>query len=203
MIEGKKIFITGGGGFIGSTLIEPLVERNRIVVTTHNVDALGEYNVWADPEAATIVFIGDIFPPERLPDRDAIMADLSAAMDRGCGIVCVHYATGLRGEHVAEEAEVLGKVRVVRRGGSALEKQRGRGVEQLAEIDQALAAAEADKAEQASQIDELGRRLNVALAREVNRLERYRSDFFGRLREVLGSNPTTQWFCCRWFSICF
>jgi chemotaxis protein MotB len=62
--------------------------------------------------------------------------------------------------------------------------------EQLADINQALAAAEADKTRQASTIDELGRRLNVALAREVNRLERYRSDFFGRLREVLGSNPS-------------
>jgi type 1 glutamine amidotransferase len=54
-------------------------------------------------KAATIVFIGDIFPPERLPNRDQIMAELSTAMDRGCGIVCVHYATGLRGEHVAED----------------------------------------------------------------------------------------------------
>ena len=55
--------------------------------------------------AATIVFIGDIFPPERLPNRDAIMAQLATAMDRGCGIVCVHYATGLRGEHVAQDGD--------------------------------------------------------------------------------------------------
>ena len=53
--------------------------------------------------ADTIVFIGDIFPPERLPNRNEIMADLSTAMDRGCGIVCIHYATGLRGEHVADD----------------------------------------------------------------------------------------------------
>jgi len=54
-------------------------------------------------EAATIVFIGDIFPPEMLPERDKIMAEVAAAMDRGCGIVCVHYATGLRKQHVAED----------------------------------------------------------------------------------------------------
>ena len=31
--------------------------------------------------------------------------------------------------------------------------------------------------------------MNIALARQVNKLERYRSEFFGRLREVLGENP--------------
>lgn len=56
-------------------------------------------------DAATIVFIGDIFPPEMLPNRDQIIAELSTAMDRGCGIVCVHYATGLRGQHVAENGD--------------------------------------------------------------------------------------------------
>lgn len=63
---------------------------------------------------------------------------------------------------------------------------------QLEEIDQALAAAEAAKTEQAAQIEDLGKRLNVALAREVNRLKQYRSDFFGRLREVLGANPSVR-----------
>ncbi len=52
-------------------------------------------------EAVTIVFIGDIFPPVMLPEADKIMAETAAAMDRGCGIVCVHYATGLRKQHVA------------------------------------------------------------------------------------------------------
>lgn len=31
MIEGKKIYITGGAGFIGSTLIGKLVEKNRVI----------------------------------------------------------------------------------------------------------------------------------------------------------------------------
>lgn len=63
---------------------------------------------------------------------------------------------------------------------------------QLEEIGQALAAAEQIKSEQAAKIDDLGERLNVALAREVNRLRQYRSDFFGRLREVLGANPSVR-----------
>lgn len=63
---------------------------------------------------------------------------------------------------------------------------------QLEEIGRALAAAEGRNAEQAAQIEDLGKRLNVALAREVNRLTQYRSDFFGRLREVLGANSSVR-----------
>jgi chemotaxis protein MotB len=63
---------------------------------------------------------------------------------------------------------------------------------QLEEISQALALAEEDKKSQQATIDDLGKRLNVALARKVNRLEQYRSEFFGRLRELLGDNPAVR-----------
>jgi type 1 glutamine amidotransferase len=56
-------------------------------------------------DAATIVFIGDIFPPERMDNPDRIKSKLASLMDKGCGIVCLHYATGLRGEHVAEDGD--------------------------------------------------------------------------------------------------
>ncbi len=59
----------------------------------------------------------------------------------------------------------------------------------LEEIATALAAAEAVKQTQEAEIADLGKRLNIALAREVNRLSRYQSEFFGRLREVLGESP--------------
>jgi type 1 glutamine amidotransferase len=52
---------------------------------------------------ATVVFTGDQFPPMRMPDSAAIMAQLGAMMKRGCGIVCVHYATGLRADDVAAD----------------------------------------------------------------------------------------------------
>ncbi len=56
---------------------------------------------------------------------------------------------------------------------------------QIAAIEGALQAAETkDKASQ-TKIADLGRRLNVALAQRVQELNRYRSDFFGRLREIL------------------
>lgn len=56
-------------------------------------------------DVQTVVFIGDLFPPEMMPNRDAIMADLAAMTKRGCGIVCVHYATGLEAKHVAADGD--------------------------------------------------------------------------------------------------
>lgn len=58
--------------------------------------------------------------------------------------------------------------------------------EQLARLNAALEAAEAKDVEQETVIADLGKRLNVALAQKVEELSRYRSEFFGRLREVLG-----------------
>ncbi len=55
--------------------------------------------------ADTIVFIGDTFPANRLPNANQNLADLEVMMARGCGIVCVHYATGLLGEDVSEEGD--------------------------------------------------------------------------------------------------
>ncbi len=56
---------------------------------------------------------------------------------------------------------------------------------QIAALEQALDASEARDTESRTQIADLGRRLNLALAQRVQDLSRYRSDFFGRLREIL------------------
>ncbi len=61
--------------------------------------------------------------------------------------------------------------------------------EQLSQLSAALALAETGAKAQKVEIAELGKRLNVALARRVQKLNRYRSEFFGRLREVLGDHP--------------
>jgi chemotaxis protein MotB len=61
--------------------------------------------------------------------------------------------------------------------------------EQIAHLAAALDASEKKAAEQQVQITALGQRLNAALAGKVQELARYRSEFFGRLREVLGDNP--------------
>ena len=60
---------------------------------------------------------------------------------------------------------------------------------QLAAIEAALNASETRDQEAQSKIADLGSRLNVALAQKVQELNRYRSDFFGRLREIIGNRP--------------
>ncbi len=60
---------------------------------------------------------------------------------------------------------------------------------QIAALEDALNASESRDRESQTRIADLGRRLNVALAQRVQELSRYRSDFFGRLREILGDRP--------------
>jgi len=57
---------------------------------------------------------------------------------------------------------------------------------QLTRIEAALNAAEATGEVQKVEIADLGQRLNLALAVRVEELEKYRSEFFGRLRQVIG-----------------
>ncbi len=45
---------------------------------------------------------------------------------------------------------------------------------------------------ESASVESLAEKLNVALAEKAQELARYRSDFFGRLREVLGENPNIQ-----------
>jgi chemotaxis protein MotB len=63
---------------------------------------------------------------------------------------------------------------------------------QLAALNEALEASEAKDKESQQKIADLGQRLNVALAKKVQELARYRSDFFGKLREALGGREDFQ-----------
>ena len=56
---------------------------------------------------------------------------------------------------------------------------------QIGALESALDVSETRDRESNTKIADLGRRLNVALAQRVQELNRYRSDFFGRLREIL------------------
>lgn len=59
--------------------------------------------------------------------------------------------------------------------------------DQLSKLSAALDLANANVKDKDIKIADLGAQLNLALANKVNQLEKYRSEFFGKLREVLGT----------------
>ncbi len=79
-------------------------------------------------------------------------------------------------------ARALAQVELLNQQISALRRQ-------LAALEEALDASEKREKESQSRVADLGQRLNIALAQRVQELSRYRSDFFGRLRTVLGNRP--------------
>jgi chemotaxis protein MotB len=106
-------------------------------------------------------------------------AEGAAAADAGARAAA---ATSALDEQKDISARALAEVDVLNQQIAALRKQ-------LAAIEDALSASEAANKESQSKIADLGARLNVALAQKVQELNRYRSDFFGRLRQILGSRP--------------
>lgn len=61
--------------------------------------------------------------------------------------------------------------------------------EEMSRLNAALEASEQRSQEQGVQLVDLGKRLNAALASKVEELSRYRSEFFGRLHQILGDTP--------------
>src|ERR1700728_1458943 len=79
-------------------------------------------------------------------------------------------------------SRALAQIEVLNQQISALRRQ-------LAALEEALQTSEKRDRESQGRIADLGQRLNVALAQRVQELSRYRSEFFGRLRAILGNRP--------------
>ncbi len=103
------------------------------------------------------------------------------AQGSGAGDAANARANQLSGELDSERQisqRALSQVELLNQQIAALRKQ-------IAALEDALDASEQRDKESNTKIADLGRRLNVALAQRVQELNRYRSDFFGRLREIL------------------
>jgi len=79
-------------------------------------------------------------------------------------------------------ARAMSQVELLNQQISALRRQ-------LASLEDALESSEKKDKESQARIADLGQRLNIALAQRVQELGKYRSEFFGRLRSVLGNRP--------------
>jgi chemotaxis protein MotB len=82
----------------------------------------------------------------------------------------------------AATARAVAQIEILNQQISALRRQ-------IAALESALDVTEKKEKDAQLHIADLGQRLNVALAQRVQELSRYRSDFFGKLRDILGNRP--------------
>jgi chemotaxis protein MotB len=158
---------------------EALVRLNQQIEELTNLLALERTQKNSDEtKIATLTATLDSAEREQKRLKDAA-AEGAAAADAGARAAA---ATSALDEQKDISARALAQVDVLNQQIAALRKQ-------LAAIEDALSASEAAAREAQSKIADLGSRLNVALAQKVQELNRYRSDFFGRLRQILGSRP--------------
>ncbi len=113
--------------------------------------------------------------------RLQVQIDQSAAQAAGSGGAAVQAEAAL-GKEKELSARAASRVDLLNQQIAALRRQ-------LAALEDALSASESKDKEAQSRIADLGSRLNVALAQRVQELAKYRSDFFGRLRQILGDRP--------------
>jgi chemotaxis protein MotB len=151
-----------------------------------DIDAL--HAVRADLEKQ----VGTLAAAQQQAERDAgalrdrskeLEAKLASAEERTVLAQKEIDARDIRLRALTEQSEAArGKVDELNASVAALRQQ-------LAQIMAALDISEGKVKQQQTQIADLGKRLNVALANKVQELARYRSEFFGRLREILGDRP--------------
>jgi chemotaxis protein MotB len=158
---------------------EALSRLNRQIEELTNLLALERTQKGADEtRLATLTATLDTAEREQQRLKDQVAQGVAAAADAGRASA----AQAALDEQKQISVQALAQVDVLNQQIAALRRQ-------LAAIEDALAASEASGKEAQSKIADLGARLNVALAQKVQELNRYRSDFFGRLRQILGSRP--------------
>jgi len=159
---------------------EALVKLNRQIEELTNLLALERTQKGADESRiSTLTATLDAAEREQKRLRDAA-SEGAASADSASGKASAAAQALDREKQIS--AQALAQVDVLNQQIAALRRQ-------LAAIEDALSASEAANKESQSKISDLGQRLNVALAQKVQELNRYRSDFFGRLRQILGSRP--------------
>ena len=123
----------------------------------------------------------------------ALSDDLSAERQKNAGLLANLAAEGSKGsaanqtisglqtaldKEKALTSEALSQVELLNQQIAAMRRQ-------LAQLNSILTDAETRNKSSEAQIADLGKRLNSALAQRVQELSRYRSEFFGRLRQIL------------------
>ena len=112
-------------------------------------------------------------------ERDRLKGVADAASGAAAAQGQVNQLAGELDAQKALSTRALAQVEVLNQQIAALRRQ-------LSALEAALNVSDQREKESQTRLAELGQRLNVALAQRVQELSRYRSDFFGRLRAILG-----------------
>ncbi|MFT3672775.1 peptidoglycan -binding protein [Aestuariivirga sp.] len=131
----------------------------------------------ADAEAQLLSLTDDLNSEKA--KNAGLMADLQAENEKGqsAGSIVSALQTSLDAEKKIS-SDALAKVELLNQQISAMRRQ-------LSQLNALLDAAEERNKASEAQVADLGKRLNMALAQKVQELSKYRSEFFGRLRQIL------------------
>lgn len=182
---------------LATAKIESDTQREEIASLADQATALESLKEKLESRVATLLQQNDEMT-ETLIIRDDFIEDQMAEL--AAVVHDVKALNALKAQLEKEIAELSGKVEETEgsllaeqdlsasaRAEVALLTQQTEALrKQLLQISLALNISESMNAEQEVQIQNLGQRLNAALATKVYELSQYRSEFFGRLREVLG-----------------
>ena len=135
----------------------------------------------AESQASITSLTATLESNAREQERLRALLDTNSAAAAANGGVASQANVALENEKQIS-SRALAQVEILNQQMNALRRQ-------LAALEDALNASETRDKDSQAKIADLGSRLNVALAQKVQELNRYRSDFFGRLREILGNRP--------------
>jgi len=159
-------------GELSASLAASEKEQKRLALDLESTEAA---RAASEDKAAQLVI--DIAALQRLKaELEAEAARLSSALDTS--------TTELKQKTELSE-QAIAQTELLNRQLAALRTQ-------IEELNNALGAAQAAARDKDLQIENLGKELNLALAQRTRELARYRSEFFGRLREVLGQRDDIQ-----------
>jgi chemotaxis protein MotB len=153
---------------------------------------LAELNKTVTADRATIqARLGDL---ARLGEQVRNLTALRDELEKQAQDAAVHATTEAQ-RRAATDAELADEKQFAdsaRAQIAALTQQVEQVRAQMQQVGTALDASEKAAKDKDVQIANLGSRLNAALASKVEELQRYRSEFFGKLREVLQGRPGIQ-----------
>jgi chemotaxis protein MotB len=163
---------------LNTNLEETLVEREQTIIDLRN--NLNKNNILLtdyESSIASMNVVSTDFENE-IKEKNQIIFDLrkkeNSNLNKISRLQSGLISTGKKSKEASLEIELL-NIQI-----SELKKQ-------ISAIQALLDASEQKDTEQQARIADLGKRLNLALAQRVKELSEYRSEFFGKLREIIGT----------------